>query len=145
MAKQAAVKAPRKTAKNYMPKPIKVKQAATKLPRKQCIPLPKSVRKPHRYRPGTIALREIRRFQKSTDLLLGKAAFQRLIREIGQDFKNDLKFSRGAFAALQHAAEHYLVKLFEDANLCAIHARRTGIMPKGTTLRVTGISSAFQL
>lgn len=92
------------------------------------------VKKPHRYRPGTVALREIRRYQKSTDLLLRKLPFQRLVREIAQDFKNDLRFQSTAILALQEAAEAYLVGLFEDSNLCAIHAKRVTIMPKDMQL-----------
>jgi len=93
-----------------------------------------SVKKPHRYRPGTVALREIRRYQKSTDLLIRKLPFQRLVREIAQDFKNDLRFQGSAILALQEAAESYLVGLFEDTNLCAIHAKRVTIMPKDMQL-----------
>lgn len=83
----------------------------------------------HRYRPGTVALREIRRFQKSTDLLVRKLPFQRLVREIAQEFKRDLRFQGSAVMALQEAAEAYLVGMFEDTNLCAIHAKRVTIMP----------------
>jgi histone H3 len=103
------------------------------------------VKKPHRFRPGTVALREIRKYQKSTELLLRKLPFQRLVREIAQDvrilapscyrrpfspsafqqqYKTDLRFQSAAVAALQEAAEAYLVGLFEDTNLCAIHAKR---------------------
>ena len=89
-----------------------------------------SVKKPHRYRPGTVALREIRRYQKSTELLIRKLPFQRLVREIAQEFKTDLRFQGSAVLALQEAAEAYLVGLFEDTNLCAIHARRVTIMPR---------------
>ena len=92
------------------------------------------VRKPHRYRPGTVALREIRRYQKATDLLIRKAPFQRLVHEIAQDFKSDLRFQSTAVLALQEAAEAYLVGLFEDTNLCAIHAKRVTIMPKDLQL-----------
>ncbi len=92
------------------------------------------VKKPHRYRPGTVALREIRRFQKSTELLIRKLPFQRLVREIAQDFKTDLRFQSAAVGALQEAAEAYLVGLFEDTNLCAIHAKRVTIMPKDIQL-----------
>jgi histone H3 len=109
------------------------------------------VKKPHRFRPGTVALREIRKFQKSTELLLRKVSgplaflcplgsthahslfqlpFQRLVREIAQDFKTDLRFQSTAVMALQEAAEAYLIGLFEDTNLCAIHAKRVTIMPK---------------
>ena len=92
------------------------------------------VKKPHRYRPGTVALREIRKYQKSTELLIRKLPFQRLVREIAQDFKTDLRFQSSAVLALQEAAEAYLVGLFEDTNLCAIHARRVTIMPKDMQL-----------
>ncbi|KAL9703262.1 hypothetical protein quinque_006780 [Culex quinquefasciatus] len=98
------------------------------------------VKKPHRFRPGTVALREIRRYQKSTDLLLRKAPFQRLVREVAQDFKTDLRFQSSSVMALQEACEAYLVGLFEDTNLCAIHAKRVTIMPKDIQLarRVRG-------
>ena len=93
-----------------------------------------NVKKPHRYRPGTVALREIRRFQKSTDLLIRKLPFQRFVREVAQEFKNDLRFQASAILALQEAAESYLVGLFEDANLCAIHAKRVTVMSKDIQL-----------
>ncbi len=89
---------------------------------------------PHRYRPGTVALREIRKYQKSTELLIRKLPFQRLVREIAQDFKTDLRFQSSAVLALQEAAEAYLVGLFEDTNLAAIHAKRVTIMPKDIQL-----------
>lgn len=92
------------------------------------------LKKPHKYRPGTVALREIRKFQKSTELLIGKMPFQRLVREIAQDFKTDLRFQTAAIGALQEASEAYLVNLFEDTNLCAIHAERVTIMPKDIQL-----------
>ena len=88
----------------------------------------------HRYRPGTVALREIRRYQKSTELLIRKLPFQRLVREIAQDFKTDLRFQGSAVLALQESAEAYLVGLFEDTNLAAIHAKRVTIMPKDIQL-----------
>ncbi|XP_014818874.1 PREDICTED: uncharacterized protein LOC106901054 [Calidris pugnax] len=97
------------------------KQLATKAARKSA-PATGGVKKPHRYRPGTVALREIRRYQKSTELLIRKLPFQRLVREIAQDFKTDLRFQSSAVMALQEASEAYLVGLFEDTNLCAIHA-----------------------
>ena len=88
------------------------------------------IKKPHKYRPGTVALREIRKFQKSTDLLIRKLPFQRLVREIAQDYKTDLRFQSQAVLALQEAAEAFMVTLFEDTNLWAIHAKRVTIMPK---------------
>ena len=109
------------------------KQLATKAARKSA-PATGGVKKPHRYRPGTVALREIRRYQKSTELLIRKLPFQRLVREIAQDFKTDLRFQSSAIMALQEASEAYLVGLFEDTNLCAIHAKRVTIMPKDIQL-----------
>ena len=90
--------------------------------------------KPHRYRAGTAALKDIRHFQKTTALLIRRLPFQRLVREIAQDFKTDLRFQSAALLCLQEAAEAYLVRLFDDANLCAIHARRVTIMPKDILL-----------
>ena len=92
------------------------------------------VKKPMRYRPGMVALREIRRYQKTTELLIRKLPFARLVREIAQDFKTDLRFQREAIAVLQEAGEAYLVSLFEDTNLCAIHAKHVTIMPKDIQL-----------
>lgn len=109
------------------------KQLATKAARKSA-PTAGGVKKPHRYRPGTVALREIRKYQKSTDLLIRKLPFQRLVREIAQDYKTDLRFQSTAILALQEASEAYLVGLFEDTNLCAIHAKRVTIMPKDIQL-----------
>ena len=90
--------------------------------------------KPHRYRAGTVALKDIRPYQGSTALLIRKLPFQRLVREIAQDFKTDLWFQSAAILCLQEAAEAYLVKLFDNANLCAIHARRVTIMLKDILL-----------
>ena len=109
------------------------KQLATKAARKKS-PSSGGVKKPHRYRPGTVALREIRRYQKSTDLLIQKLPLQRLVREISQDFKSDVCFNATALLGLHESAEAYLVKLFEDTNLCAIHAKRVTIMPKDIQL-----------
>ena len=75
-----------------------------------------------------------RKYQKSTELLIRKLPFQRLVREIAQDFKTDLRFQSSAVLALQEAAEAYLVGLFEDTNLAAIHAKRVTIMPKDIQL-----------
>ena len=144
-----------------------------------------AAKKPHRYRPGTVALREIRKYQKSTELLICKLPFQRLVREIAQEskrhalralfapatpgslrpaarptdssnsrrcacalllaVKHDLRFQSTAILALQHASESYLVSLFEDTNLCAIHAKRVTIMPKDINLarRIRGDDLAF--
>ncbi|BHF81336.1 hypothetical protein SprV_0702446600 [Sparganum proliferum] len=85
-------------------------------------------------RPGTVDLREFRRYQKSTDLLIRKMPFQRLVREIAQDFKTYLRLQSSAVSALQEASEACLVGLFEDTNLCAIHAKRVTVMPKDIQL-----------
>ncbi|KAH8104855.1 hypothetical protein BXZ70DRAFT_1049038 [Cristinia sonorae] len=110
------------------------KQLASKVTRKTTQAATGGVKKPHRFRPGTVALREIRRYQKSTELLIRKLPFQRLVREIAQDFKTDLRFQSSAVMALQEAAEAYLVSLFEDTNLAAIHAKRVTIQPKDLAL-----------
>lgn len=109
------------------------KQLASKAARKTSIEAG-GVKRPHRYRPGTVALREIRKYQKSTELLIRKLPFQRLVREISQDFKAELRFQTAAILALQEACEAYLVGLFEDTNLCAIHAKRVTIQPKDMQL-----------
>ncbi|OIR57849.1 MAG: histone H3 [Amphiamblys sp. WSBS2006] len=110
------------------------KQVASKVARKSAPAPVASVKKPHRYKPGTVALREIRKYQKSTDLLIRKLPFQRLVREIAQETKADLRFQTTAILALQEASEAYLVSLFEDVNLCAIHSKRVTIMSKDIQL-----------
>ena len=92
------------------------------------------VKKPHRFRPGTVALRDIRRFQKSTELLIKKLPFQRLVKDISTDINKHLRWQSSALLGLQEATEAYLVGLFEDTNLCAIHAKRVTIMPKDMQL-----------
>ena len=121
--KQTSGKAPRK----------EITSKTTKTARKSA-PQSGGVKKPHRFKPGTVALREIRRYQKSTDLLIRKLPFQRIVKDIAADFKNDLRFQASAILALQEAAESYLVGIFEDTNLCAIHAKRVTIMPKDIQL-----------
>ena len=111
-------------------KKVKVQGGGKTLPASQ-----KGTKKPHRYRPGTVALREIRRYQKPTELLIRKLPFQQLVREIAQDLgKKDVRFQSGAIIALQEASEAYLVGLLEDSNLCAIHVKRVTIMPKDIQL-----------
>ena len=90
--------------------------------------------KPNRYRARTAALQDIRHFQNTSALLIRKLPFQRLVREIAQDYKTDLRFQSAVILCLQEAAEAYLVRLFDDANLCAIHARRVTIMPRDIML-----------
>lgn len=118
--KQTGAKAPRKALAN---------KAARKT-----APADGGVKKPHRFRPGTVALREIRKYQKSTELLIRKLPFQRLVREIAADYKSDLRFQSSAVGAIQEACEAYMVGVFEDTNICAIHAGRVTIMPKDMQL-----------
>ena len=95
------------------------------------------VKKPHRYRPGTVALREIRRYQKSADLLIRKLPFARVVKEITYkdvEAGKDKRYTATAMLGLQEAAEFQLVGLFENANLCAIHAKRVTVMPKDIQL-----------
>ena len=122
--KQTARKQVATTAGKAPRKQIGAKQAARKT-----APALGGIKKPHRYRPGTVALREIRKYQKSTDLLIRKLPFQRLVREVAQEYKSVLRFQSSAVLALQEASESYLVSLFEDTNLCAIHASRVTVMP----------------
>ncbi|KAM9181115.1 LOW QUALITY PROTEIN: histone H3.3C-like [Dugong dugon] len=117
------------------------KSTGGKAPRKQlatkatCRSAPSTggVKKPHHYRPGTVALDEIRHYQKFTELLIGKLPFQHLV-EIAQDFKTNLRFQSTAIGALQEASEAYLVGLFEDTSLYAMHAKYVTIMLKDIQL-----------
>ena len=87
-----------------------------------------------RFHPGTVALREIRKYQKSTQNLIRKLPFQRLVREIAQDLVPDMRFQSRTVLALQEASEAYLVGVFQDTNLCALHANRVTIMPRDMQL-----------
>ncbi|XP_043695916.1 histone H3.3-like [Telopea speciosissima] len=100
-------------------------------------------KKPHRYRPRVEACREIRKYQKNTNLLIKKQSFQRVVREIAQEFKADLRFQSHAILALHEAAEAFLTGLFADTNLCTTHAKRITIMPKDLWLamRIRGVFS----
>ncbi|KAM6181738.1 LOW QUALITY PROTEIN: histone H3.2-like [Erethizon dorsatum] len=113
------------------------KQQATKAAHKStpsgCAPSTGGVKKPHLYRPATVTLREIGRFQKFPELLIRRLPFQHLVREIAQDFKTDLRFQSSAISVLE-AREAYLVGLFEDTNLGGIHAKRVAVMPKDIQL-----------
>lgn len=110
------------------------KQLATKAARKSLPQNGGGVKKPRKYKKGTVALREIRKYQKSTELLIPRLPFQRVVREIARDYKTDLRFQSSAIMALQEAAEAYLVGLYEDTNLCAIHAKRVTITPRDVQL-----------
>ncbi len=91
-----------------------------------------AMRKPHRWCPGIVAAREIRKFQKRTDLLIRKVPFQHVVREIVQQVsrKSDLQMQSTALLALQEAAEYFMVDIFNDTNLFALHVKRKTIMVK---------------
>ena len=115
-----------------------LKQLATKAARKAS-PTAGGVKKPHRYRPGTVALREIRQYQggrHATALLIKRRPMQAIIRYLIQEIthKSDYRVQTNAFNALQQAAEAYMVGLFEDTNLCALHAKRVTILPRDMQL-----------
>ncbi|EEA18593.1 hypothetical protein TMatcc_001239 [Talaromyces marneffei ATCC 18224] len=97
---------------------------------------PPPPRRRRRYKWGTTALREIRRYQKSTDLIIPKLPFQRLVREIAHQvtLEKDMRWQKSAILALQEAAEAFLVKEFEMTNLAAIHAHRVTIQSKDMQL-----------
>ena len=101
---------------------------------KKTAPAEGGMKKKMRWRPGTVALREIKRYQKVTDLLLAKAPFQRFVRSICDGIDSQLRFQSQALLALQEASESYITGLFEDANLCAIHATRVTVMKKDIDL-----------
>ena len=109
-----------------------------KKPKDYNVPSPRTFR----YRPGTVALREIRKQQKSTNLLIRKLPFQRLVREVAHNIDPSLRFQSAAILALQEAAEAFMINLFDDTNLCAIHAKRVTIQPKDMHLakHLRGIS-----
>ena len=118
------------TQKTKKKKGQKAQGSGKKLPASQ-----QGMKKPRRYRPGTVALREFWHYQKSTELLIRKLPFQCLVREIAQDLsKMRIHFQSGAIMVLQEASEAYLVGLLEDSNLCTVHVKRVTIMLKDIQL-----------
>jgi len=93
-------------------------------------------RRQHRFRPGELALQQIRKFQQSTNLVLRKLPFRRLAKEISEDFRPGTRWSVDAMEGLQEATEAFLVRILADSNLCAIHAKRVTIMPRDMHLAV---------
>lgn len=87
-------------------------------------------KKAHRWRPGTVALREIRRFQQTTNSLIPKAPFRRLVREVSTAVKETIRMQSSAVECLQEAAECYITSVLSDGNLCAIHAKRVTVFPR---------------
>lgn len=130
--KQRAIKSTTGRKKKSKPKPARKQQSMVAIPR--------------RYRPGAYAIRDIRKYQRSTELLIKRVPFQRLVREITADVRDGLRYQLTALMALQEATESYLVQLFEDSNLCAIHAKRVTIMPKDIQLakRIRGDDLLFK-
>lgn len=92
------------------------------------------VKRAHRWRPGTVALREVKKYQKGTELLIQKAPFQRLVRELATAQKEGLRFQSSAVLAIQEATEAYVISLLADTNLSAIHAKRVTIQPRDVQL-----------
>ena len=129
-----------RTKKTTVRKSEGAKHFVTKLLQKRGTPATGGLKRRHRFQLGTVALHQIRQFQMSTELLIRKLPFLWLIREILQDMRRDMCLTPATVLALQEAAEAYLVRLFEDTNLCAIHAKRVTIMPKDMrlALRIQG-------
>ena len=121
------------------------KHISHKVLRKGIVPTG-GIKKPHRYQPGMVALREIRRYQRSTENLIKRTPFQKLIREISQEYRIcpegpgtpsvQVCFQSTVIAALQEAGENFIVGLFEDVNLLAIHTRHVTIMPRDIRLNL---------
>jgi len=130
----------RKSTVGKAPKKTLATKVARKMPRAAAVKKPK-----RRHRPGKVALREIRNYQKGTDLLIRKLPFQRLVKEVMQGFKVNYRMQSAAILALQEAAEAYLIGLFEDTNMCAVHAKRVTIQPKDMQLarRIRGGQAMF--
>ena len=94
----------------------------------------RSSKRRFRSRPGVVALREIKKLQRSTDLLVPRLPFQRVVKEICGKINSDLRFSAQGLLALQESAESFMTGLFEDSYMCSIHAKRVTLMPKDVQL-----------
>jgi len=117
-------------------KPVKLQTAShgqKVAVRKNLSLAPLELKKKKRFRPGTVALREIKQFQKTTDTLIQKLPFSRLVRAIAANL-GEYRFQTSAIAAVQEATEAYLVGLFEDSQLCAIHAGRVTVYARDMAL-----------
>ena len=126
MSPQRLITAPSPAAPQIIHNPMKMKNGITK---------------PHRFRPGTVAMREIRKYQRTYELLIPRLPFTKLVRELAYEILKEemgdnstLQFQASALEGLQEATEHYLVKLLEDSNLNAIHANRVTVQPKDIKL-----------
>jgi len=126
-----------KTAKKGTKSASKAPRVASKSAQKSAKKAPSTegqLKKPHKFKSGTVALREIRRLQKGTGHIISRAPFARLVKEIAQGFKENIRMNTMTIEALQTATESYLVSLYEDTQLCAIHARRVTVMAKDIEL-----------
>lgn len=114
----------------------KVSRAAAKKEAKTTPPLSggKGTKRRQRWRPGTVALREVRKYQTSTDFLIARAPFRRLVRETVSTLKDTIRMRSTALEAIQDATESYIVSVLNDANLCTIHAKRVTLFPKDLQL-----------
>ncbi len=92
------------------------------------------VKKSFKWRPGTVALRQVKKLQKSTELLIAKAPFSRLVRELAESHKAGLRFASSALSAIQEATEAFVISLLSDANLTALHANRVTALPRDLQL-----------
>lgn len=106
------------------------KQLATKAARKSAIQSASQGTKKLRYKSGMVALKEIRRYQKSTENVVRKAPFQRMVRDITSKIRDDMRYQAQCLSALHEAFENHIVGLFEDGLLAANHAKRVTVMPR---------------
>ncbi|EAN78895.1 histone H3 variant [Trypanosoma equiperdum] len=126
--------------KKITPRPVRPKsvasrpiQSVARAPVKKVENTPPQKRH-HRWRPGTVALREIRRLQSSTDFLIQRAPFRRFLREVVSNLKDSYRMSAACVDAIQEATETYITSVFMDANLCTLHANRVTLFPKDIQL-----------
>ena len=142
--KQTAKKSTYKKIPNLVPSPHFFEFGKKSSKTVDVTKVPKGVKR-RRHKPGSVVLKEIKKLQSSTDLLIRKLPFQRLVREIAQALKQDFRFQSQALLALQEAAEAYLVSLFEDTSLCAMHAKRVTIMSRDLHLARRIKGEKFQI
>ena len=109
-------------------------KSGSKPAKKACGSGSSGVKKPFKFKPGTVAVREISKYQKGTQMLIKKLPFQRMVREIAGGQKDGLRYQLSALLATQEAAEAYIINLFADTCLCAIHGHRVTIMPRDLQL-----------
>lgn len=131
---KSAVVAKRPSKNVASRKAHKVSRATAKREAKSSHASSNGAKRQHRWRPGTVALREVRKYQNSTSMLIQRAPFRRLVREIVTTFKDTIRMSSSALEAIQEATESYVVNVLGDANLCTIHAKRVTLFPKDLQL-----------